>query len=133
MLKRLKTSLLSLMLMPIFTGCTNDNTDTILIAKLLEDGMIPESVNTGSYKVYSDTDNICLMCKINDNVSNSEYVYILYDVDNNGDTIIYNVQGYNVIWDGLLTSDNMPAIEHNILNSEFNVTYAYENNMLVNI
>lgn len=132
MLKRLKMSFLLAMLIPIFTGCTNEDTDTIIIAKLLDDGVITDSVNIDTYKLYNSSDKTYLMCETNNSLNN-EYVCITYNMNMHEDMPVYYINGFNVIWDGMVSADNTPIIEQNILDSEFNATYSYENGILARI
>ena len=132
MLKRLKMSFLLAMLIPIFTGCTNEDMDSIIIAKLLDDGVITDSVNIDTYKLYNSSDKTYLMCETNNSLNN-EYVCITYNMGMHTDMPVYYISGFNVIWDGMVSADNMPVIEQNILDSEFNATYSYENGVLMRI
>lgn len=132
MLKQLKMSFLLAMLMPIFTGFTNEDMDSIIIAKLLDDGAITDSVNIDTYKLYNSSDKTYLMCETNNSLNN-EYVCITYNMSIHEDMPVYYINGFNVIWDGMVSADNVPVIEQNILDSEFNMTYSYENGVLVRI
>jgi hypothetical protein len=133
MLKRFITGFLLLMLIPVFTGCTDDKMDTILIAELLEDGVISENIDANNYTAYKDDTYVYLMCKIQNSVSDNEYVCVMYNTSIDNDDVTYVVQGFTAVWDGVLLTNNVPAIEHNILNSEFNAEYQYVDGLFIKL